>query len=129
MTLFVDGHTPLREIARQTGVGFNDLYRTTLHLLGRACVDSFLSFLAEADQLRGPRRMLWLPFPVHDFPRRQVVAHGGDRRGEPICFRVSSLDSADTDSRLSRDYGGESRRPNERCQLEMPAAQGARRLS
>ncbi|KVO25187.1 hypothetical protein WJ73_27345 [Burkholderia ubonensis] len=110
MTLFVDGHTPLREITRQTGVGFNDLYRMTLHLLGRACVDSFLSFLAEADQLRGPRRMLWLPFPVHDFPRRQVVAHGGDRRGEPICFRVSSLDSADTDSRLSRDYGGESHR-------------------
>ncbi|WP_157662167.1 hypothetical protein [Burkholderia ubonensis] len=82
----------------------------TLHLLGRACVDSFLSFLAEADQLRGPRRMLWLPFPVHDFPRRQVVAHGGDRRGEPICFCVSSLDSADTDSRLSRNYGGESHR-------------------
>ncbi|KWK75703.1 hypothetical protein WM16_13445 [Burkholderia ubonensis] len=53
MSLFVDGHTPLREIARQTGVGFNDLYRMTLHLLGRACVDSFLSFLAEADQLRG----------------------------------------------------------------------------
>ncbi|CAE6848752.1 hypothetical protein R69658_07054 [Paraburkholderia aspalathi] len=27
MTLFVDGHTPLREISRETGVGFNDLYR------------------------------------------------------------------------------------------------------
>ncbi|MGF6870673.1 hypothetical protein [Paraburkholderia sp. MM5477-R1] len=27
MTLFVDGHTPLREISRQTGIGFNDLYR------------------------------------------------------------------------------------------------------
>lgn len=27
MTLFVDGQTPLREITRQTGVGFNDLYR------------------------------------------------------------------------------------------------------
>ncbi|WP_232442107.1 hypothetical protein [Burkholderia ubonensis] len=27
MTLFVDGHTLLREITRQTGVGFNDLYR------------------------------------------------------------------------------------------------------
>ncbi|WP_243860181.1 MULTISPECIES: hypothetical protein [Burkholderia] len=27
MMLFLDGHTPLREITRQTGVGFNDLYR------------------------------------------------------------------------------------------------------
>ena len=27
MTLFVDGQTPLREISRETGVGFNDLYR------------------------------------------------------------------------------------------------------
>ncbi|MGB8419266.1 hypothetical protein [Paraburkholderia sp.] len=27
MTLFVDGHSPLREISRETGVGFNDLYR------------------------------------------------------------------------------------------------------
>ncbi|WP_175958072.1 hypothetical protein [Burkholderia sp. BCC0405] len=27
MTLFVDGCTPLREITRLTGVGFNDLYR------------------------------------------------------------------------------------------------------
>lgn len=27
MTLFLDGHTPLREISRETGVGFNDLYR------------------------------------------------------------------------------------------------------
>ncbi|WP_350357378.1 hypothetical protein [Paraburkholderia fungorum] len=27
MTLFVDGHTPLRAISRETGIGFNDLYR------------------------------------------------------------------------------------------------------
>ncbi|MFL9893991.1 MULTISPECIES: hypothetical protein [Paraburkholderia] len=27
MTLFLDGHTPLRQISRETGVGFNDLYR------------------------------------------------------------------------------------------------------
>lgn len=27
MTLFADGHIPLREISRETGVGFNDLYR------------------------------------------------------------------------------------------------------
>ncbi len=27
MILFVDGHTPLRDITRQTNVGFNDLYR------------------------------------------------------------------------------------------------------
>jgi putative transposase len=27
MTLFADNHTPLREISRETGVGFNDLYR------------------------------------------------------------------------------------------------------
>lgn len=61
----------------------------TLHLLSRACVDSFRMFLAEADQPRMHRRILWLPFPAHDFPRRHVVARGGHRRGEPISFCVS----------------------------------------
>ncbi|WDD90301.1 hypothetical protein Bsp3421_000126 (plasmid) [Burkholderia sp. FERM BP-3421] len=66
-----------------------------MHLLGRACIDSFLTFLSEADQLRMHRRILWLPFPVHDFPRRHVVARGGYRRGEPISFCVSPLREGD----------------------------------
>ncbi len=80
----------------------------TLHLLGRACLDSFRTFLAEVDQQRMHRRTLWLPFPVHDFPRRQVVARCGDRRGESICFCVLPLDGADTDHELARDCGGDS---------------------
>ncbi len=74
----------------------------TLHLLGRACVDSFRAFLAEADRLHINRRTLWLPFPVHDFPRRQVVSRGGTRRGEPISFCVPTLSGADDDRELVR---------------------------
>lgn len=39
----------------------------TLHALAHACIDSFRTYLDEA---QGVGRMLWLPFPVHDFPRR-----------------------------------------------------------
>ena len=84
----------------------------TLHLLSRACIDSFRIFLAEADQLRMHWRTLWLPFPAHDFPRRHVVARGGQRRGEPISFTVSSIDGGDTDRDLPRIFGSGSHRRN-----------------
>ena len=82
----------------------------TLHLLGRACVDSFRTFLAEAEQLQMNRRTLWLPFPVHDFPRRQVVGRGGNRPGQPISFCVSMLNGADVDGELVRVSAGRSHR-------------------
>ncbi|WP_176317567.1 hypothetical protein [Burkholderia vietnamiensis] len=83
----------------------------TLHLLSRACIDSFRTFLAEADQPRMHRRILWLPFPAHDFPRRHVVARGGHRRGEPISFCVSPLgeDEIDCESTRYLDRGGHRR--------------------
>jgi hypothetical protein len=77
----------------------------TLHVLGRACIDSFRTYLAEADQPRQHRRVLWLPFPAHDFPRRHVVARGGHRRGEPISFCISPLDEADSDGQSASVLG------------------------
>ncbi|REE07128.1 hypothetical protein B0G71_7605 [Paraburkholderia sp. BL27I4N3] len=46
----------------------------TLHLFAIACLDSFHTFLHEAQQTRSHERVVWRPFPVHDFPQREVVA-------------------------------------------------------
>jgi hypothetical protein len=48
----------------------------TLHALTLACLDSFRTYLDEA-QGAGARGVLWLPFPVHDFLQRAMVMRGG----------------------------------------------------
>jgi hypothetical protein len=45
-------------------------------------MDSFYAYLEEA-QGAGARRMLWLPFPVHDFLRRGIVMRGGASPDDP----------------------------------------------
>lgn len=64
----------------------------TLHLFAIACLDSFHTFLHEAQQARSHERIVWWPFPVHDFPQREVVAGGRDRPDDPAQFRLMSLE-------------------------------------
>ncbi|AXK68278.1 MULTISPECIES: TniQ family protein [Burkholderia] len=52
----------------------------TLHALAHACMDSFYTYLEEA---QGARRVIWLPFPVHDFLRRGIVMRGGALPEDP----------------------------------------------
>ncbi len=52
----------------------------TLHALAHACMDSFHTYLEAA---QGARRVIWLPFPVHDFLRRGIVMRGGALPEDP----------------------------------------------
>ncbi|MBC8752142.1 MULTISPECIES: hypothetical protein [Paraburkholderia] len=36
---------------------------------------------------------MWWPFPVHDFPRRELVAQGRDRPDDPARFRLTSFET------------------------------------
>jgi hypothetical protein len=63
----------------------------TLHLFAIACLDSFQTFLHEAQQARSHECIVWWPFPVHDFQQREVVAQGRDRPDDPARFQLTSL--------------------------------------
>lgn len=60
----------------------------TLHCLVQACLDSFRTYLAEARGAGEHRRTLWLPFPVHDFPRCTIFVRGGRYRHDPVGVQV-----------------------------------------
>jgi hypothetical protein len=62
----------------------------TLHSLVQACLDSFGTYLAEAKGAGEHRRALWLPFPVHDFPRCTIFVRGGRYRDDPVAIQVLS---------------------------------------
>ncbi|WP_429559471.1 hypothetical protein [Paraburkholderia youngii] len=49
----------------------------TLRLLVQACMDSFRFFLMEAMDAGERRQILWLPFPIHEFPERMTLVRGG----------------------------------------------------
>lgn len=65
----------------------------TLHLFMVAWFDSFYTFLREAQQARSHERIVWWPFPVHDFPQRELIAQGRDRPDDPARFRLTSLET------------------------------------
>ncbi|MGB8420290.1 hypothetical protein [Paraburkholderia sp.] len=65
----------------------------TLHLFAIACIDSFYTFLREAQQARRHERIVWWPFPSDDFPRRELIVRGRDRPDDPARFRLTSFET------------------------------------
>ncbi len=83
----------------------------TLHLFAIACLDSFYAFLREAQQARRHERIVWWPFPIDDFPQRELIVQGGDRPDDPVRFRLTSFERGPgTDASPRRVPGGAAHR-------------------
>lgn len=85
--------------------------RLTLHVFALACLDSFRTFLHEAQHARRHQRIVWWSFPVHDFPQRELIVQGRDRPRDPARFRLTSFESGSgTNASPKRVTGGASHR-------------------
>jgi hypothetical protein len=77
----------------------------TLHALTAACMDSFATYLAEAQGAGANRRVLWLPFPVEDFPRRAIVTRGGASPDDVVRLCILPFDTRYGDRPLRPQHG------------------------
>ncbi|NUY06141.1 hypothetical protein [Paraburkholderia youngii] len=89
----------------------------TLHLLVQACMDSFRTFLSEAQDASEHRRPLWLPFPARDFARRTVVVRGGVYRKEAAQIQILALPKLHRDFRLYKIPGNNAHRSSHQLRL------------
>jgi len=97
----------------------------TLHMFGMVCLDSFRSFLEEAQQAGAHDRILWLPFPARDFQQRTTVVLGCDRGLDPVRLRTSTFDGGhDADLSTRRFPGGAEHRRKHARQLSKNTASG-----
>jgi hypothetical protein len=68
-------------------------------------MDSFATYLAEAQGAGANRRVLWLPFPVEDFPRRAIVTRGGASPDDVVRLCILPFDTRYGDRPLRPQHG------------------------